>query len=239
MPSDLPSRFSSRVRPTESCLLWQGEVRKPSGYGVYTHEGRRTPAHKFAWEAAKGPVPTNRTVRHRCGNKHCVNVEHLFLAPYGKKKETLRSRFWRHVSASEPSACWLWQGAPHTSGYGRLLGVNGSMDYAHRISWVLYNGPLGPDDWVAHHCDTPLCVNPAHLFLSRGNRDNMADAVRKGRTARGTRHGNSKLTDDQVRYIREAYMAGGITQQALADEVGCSRSYVSQLVGGCRRPAVT
>jgi hypothetical protein len=66
------------------------------------------------------------------------------------------------------SGCWLWEGIVDKDGYGKLW--HGRKSYrAHRFSWILHHGeiPLGMS--VLHKCDTPPCVNPAHLFLgSRG-----------------------------------------------------------------------
>ena len=52
---------------------------------------------------------------------------------------------------------------------------------------------------VMHICDTPACVNPAHLVLGT-HADNMADAARKKRM-KNVRNGR-KLTDAEVRAVR-------------------------------------
>jgi hypothetical protein len=44
--------------------------------------------------------------------------------------------------------------------------------------------------------------------------------------------GNSKLTADQVRQIREAYAAGGTSYSKLAAEFGVNRSYIGAIVRG-------
>jgi hypothetical protein len=67
--------------------------------------------------------------------------------------------------------------------------------------WELENGPIPAGMDVCHHCDNRLCLNTKHLFL--GTRlDNMRDAVRKGRQARGEGNGKSVLTVEAVRDIR-------------------------------------
>jgi hypothetical protein len=79
-----------------------------------------------------------------------------------------------------------------------------------------------------HTCDNRLCCNPAHLRLAT-QADNVADMHAKGRAytgdrPRGSRHGNAKLTEDQVREIRAAPYGSlalaahyGITYGALKD----------------------
>ena len=42
----------------------------------------------------------------------------------------------------------------------------------------------------------------------------------------------TKLTDAQMEEIRERYLAGGVTQQVLADEYGVARSYISRIMHG-------
>ena len=42
----------------------------------------------------------------------------------------------------------------------------------------------------------------------------------------------TKLTEAHVEEIRERYLAGGVTQQAIADEYGVARSYISRIMHG-------
>ena len=74
--------------------------------------------------------------------------------------------------------------------------------HAHRVSYQLYNGPLSEDRIVCHKCHNPQCVNPDHLYAGTRS-DNQMDRVKDGTSNRGERHGNSKLTEEQVLEIRK------------------------------------
>jgi hypothetical protein len=83
--------------------------------------------------------------------------------------------------------CWLWVGAKKRGGYGHLH-YRGHNLGAHRVSWLVHKGPIPAGLHVLHRCDTPPCVNPAHLFVGT-DQDNKDDCGRKERRATGDRSG--------------------------------------------------
>ena len=97
--------------------------------------------------------------------------------------------------------CWEWQGCKDELGYGQWRWRSKNWP-AHRISMLIDgNDPQGYQ--VNHHCDNPSCVNPQHLYLGT-QEENMRDMVQRGRQKciRGTKHHNSKLSEQDVLDIR-------------------------------------
>lgn len=78
-----------------------------------------------------------------------------------------------------------------------------------------------------HTCDNPACVNVDHLVMGT-QADNIADKVMKNRQAKGMRHGNAKLTELQVRGIREAIG----TQRDIAKRFNISQATVHMIKSG-------
>lgn len=138
-------------------------------------------------------------------------------------------RFNRKWQLDPATGCWEWQGCKNRKGYGDFWNPQGER-LAHRLSYVLHNGPIPPGLLVCHKCDNPGCVNPKHLFLGT-DKVNADDRAAKGRSAKGERNGRAKLTDEQVRQIR----ASTGTQAAVAKQFGISNGMVWKIRNGAKR----
>lgn len=88
---------------------------------------------------------------------------------------------------------------------------------------------------VRHACDNPPCCNPLHL-LGGTHADNVADKIRRGRGADGSRNGQAKLTEDEVIAIRES-RASGESPTDIAVRFGISRKYVWEITAYRSRKA--
>lgn len=130
-------------------------------------------------------------------------------------------RFMSKVSVGDD--CWIWTAGRFPSGYG-AFSLKGRLYRAHRMAFMLFRGEIPPGLCVCHRCDQPACVNPAHLFLGT-NAENSADMVAKHRHAAGVRNGRAKLTEDDVREIRECIREGD-SQRHVAQRFGVSQVLV-------------
>lgn len=72
-------RFWAKVNKTESCWLWTAAT--AGGYGrfrVRTDKGwAMRGAHRWAYEAVRGPIPAGLVLDHLCRVRSCVNPDHL------------------------------------------------------------------------------------------------------------------------------------------------------------------
>lgn len=116
-------------------------------------------------------------------------------------------------------------------GYIQLDIGGGTRAYIHRIAWEAHHGAIPEGMHVLHRCDQPPCFEIRHLFLG-SIADNNADRDMKGRgvvpDTRGERHGNHKLTEDEVRAIRSG-RESGVDASA---RYGVSRSTISKIRAG-------
>ncbi len=76
--------FLDRVEIDENCCwIWQLFV-KPNGYGQI---GRNGYAHRASYEVFVGAIPEGLEIDHTCGNKRCVNPEHLEAVTHGENNK--------------------------------------------------------------------------------------------------------------------------------------------------------
>ena len=123
--------------------------------------------------------------------------------------EKTKNAFWNKVQIKGDDECWIWSGNRIANGYGRMY-VTGKEYRAHRISYVISNGPIPDGMLVCHKCDNRLCVNPSHLFLGT-HADNTNDALAKGRL-----DPHPLLTKEQVAWLRKEYATCKYTIAELA-----------------------
>lgn len=146
-------------------------------------------------------------------------------------KKTILEHFESKFIPESNTGCWLW--VPGSSKYG-LFCIKRVPRLAHRISWVLYRGPIPDGLLVCHKCDVPRCVNPEHLFLGT-YLDNNLDRVSKGRSrynpSRGEKSFFSKLTESQVKEIRKRHQPGVRGALiVLAKDFGITHTYLNKII---------
>lgn len=173
------------------------------------------------------------------------------MKPMPKVEPVDVTRFWAKVRRTGAEECWTWTASHKRGGYGQFTIWDSGKRHttaAHRLAYYFSTGIDPLDKLVCHHCDTPGCCNPKHLFLGT-SAENSADCAAKKRTntpsgprhgsktrpervARGERVANALLTESQVVEIRRLYAAGGISQRELGESFGVSREAIGLITRG-------
>ncbi|WP_226043451.1 HNH endonuclease [Natrinema sp. DC36] len=139
------------------------------------------------------------------------------------------TRFWSKVNDGDHDECWEWTAALSSTGYGSIY-FEGRYQNAQRVAYTLENGDPG-DQMILHHCDNRKCVNPEHLYAGDAS-DNMQDMWDRERhpepDAVGEKNPSAKLTDDEVREIKQK-LADGIHPRQLAGEYGVHKTNIGEI----------
>jgi hypothetical protein len=117
----------------------------------------------------------------------------------------------------QSNGCLDWLGVT-ARGYGRIW-IDGRGWYVHRLMWELQRGPIPSGLCCLHSCDRPICCEIQHLSLGT-QQDNVDDMIARGRQAKGSAQGSSKLTSFKVWQIRKIISLGRFSDPRIAEMFG-------------------
>jgi len=124
--------------------------------------------------------------------------------------------------------CLLWPFSRDSKGYGGIK-VGRIKTGAHRMMCIAANGePPSPKHQAAHSCGNGHmgCCNPRHLEW-KTKRQNENDKILHGTLLRGSKIGNSRLTETDVLAIRA--MVRVTSQSEVAKAFGIAQATVSAI----------
>ena len=115
-------------------------------------------AQRIAYSLLVREISSDERVYQKCGNKVCVNPEHLYL-----KSDDMWDLFWARVK--QVDNCWLWTGAKNGRGVGKFR-MNNQPVSVHVLVYNEFVESVPPYTKVYQTCRNPSCVKPEHLVLT-------------------------------------------------------------------------
>lgn len=139
-------------------------------------------------------------------------------------------------SRIDDRGCWIWMLSKNSRNYGLAWNKpEQKVVLAHRLSYSIFIGPIPDGHHVLHRCDTPHCVNPAHLFTGT-DRDNLIDCINKGRRPKtGPTRGdckNASLTKQEADKVKHAIASRTGSLREVANETGISYHIIKDISRG-------
>ena len=145
------------------------------------------------------------------------------------ERGSLKRFFETKVLTCTRASCLFWPFPSKTHGYG-VIWWDGKMQNVSRLACEIVHGPApSPDHEIAHSCGKGQlgCVNPQHVRWAT-SKENHADKLLHGTHNRGSRHGNAKLTEGNVRRIRA--LALTMSQRQIAKQFGVTFQAINDIV---------
>lgn len=195
------------LKVASGCIEWQGPL-NPDGYGALRFERRQWSAHRLSWVAHHGEISKHLFVCHRCDNRRCCNIEHLWL---GTHVENMLDKAMKGRVRTGSRPLWTPQ-----------LVLQAREAFAEGASLSAVAKLAGDEDLS----NVSKIVNGRRFQWVGGPRTSGA-----GRNVRGADHPAAELTEAQVVTIRER-RAAGVGLAKLAADYGVGVTTISMICIG-------
>jgi hypothetical protein len=120
--------------------------------------GERVRQIVVEWEARTGQRLPRTSERRRAARLAAEEARR-------KRRPSIAQRLAAHVRPVPGTDCWEWIGPlmyPSGRPYPRFKALG--EQFAHRVAYQLWCGPIPPDHVVLQACQGEICINPFHLF---------------------------------------------------------------------------
>lgn len=215
----------------DDCWLWTAST-FTGGYGQFKAQGKTLRAHRVAYYLQYGVDPLEHLVCHSCDNPPCVNGKHLFLGTtldnstdMVSKGRSARLVGDRHWSKRRPN---------QISRGEKVGGSKLIFEQVRQIRTLYAAGGVTEQQLADQYKVSRRAIgeiikgqNWRHAILE-GEPVSLSDPRRRAKP--GISHPNAKLTEDQVRQIRQRYAAGNVTYDQLSEEFGVSPETIRFIV---------
>lgn len=125
--------------------------------------------------------------------------------------------------------CIIWPFSIAPDGHPMYSDGSGKTSLGRMMCEIKHGPPPTPQHHAAHSCGQGHegCYNWAHLYWATP-KENARDTVLHGRSLKGMKNVNAKLSDDDVREIRRL-IASGRTLTSIAKQYGMSLTPISSI----------
>lgn len=184
------------------CWVWTKAL--GDGYGNFGIKGRVYRSHRFSWQLTHGEIPNGLCVLHRCDNRACVRVDHLWL---GTRKENNADRDAKKRNHSKLT-----------------------FEIAQQIRLEYVPGVVTQEDLAKKYgvgnIEISCIITGKHW--TNGGKCIVPKFPRIG--PRGERAGGVKLTWEKVREIRRIYAEEKLGYGTIAKQYGLDRTTISNVI---------
>ena len=217
------------TRNASGCLVWGKKKLEVLLGGV-----RRASLRPLLYLFFKCQPSTNGRVLSTCGNKMCVEIEHLYDSRHEESGEQKWHALLANSEVDEKTSCILWLGAKNTLGYGHTE-WHGKGYPVHRLAYILRVGDIAEGLRVRHDsagkqkCTAPTCFNVDHLSLGDAKAD-AEDRKALGRIPTGEKVGTATISEALALQIKHS--RGDGTQRERSAKFGVSHAIVRHIDHG-------